>query len=163
MKRTLREPPDLSASTLTYIGDGHYVDKATGMVLARLGRIHSTGYEKVHHDGREQFGHRLVFAALHGPIPPRLTINHRDGNKANNHPDNVELASESEQRVHAWRVLDAYKDRDQRGERHPMAKLTNEQVALLREPDAQVAQLCREFGITKNHGHKIRRGDVWKS
>jgi hypothetical protein len=34
--------------------------------------------------------HRLVYLAFHGEIPPGFEINHKDGNKQNNHWDNLE-------------------------------------------------------------------------
>lgn len=50
------------------------------------------------------YAHRLVWEALKGAIPLKKDINHRDGNKTNNHPDNLELASRSENILHAYRT-----------------------------------------------------------
>lgn len=46
--------------------------------------------------------HRLVWTSMHGPIPDGLEPNHRDGNKANNAPENLELVTRSENIKHAW-------------------------------------------------------------
>lgn len=47
---------------------------------------------------------RLVWHVLKGPIPPGLEVNHIDGNKTNNHPDNLELNTPSENLRHAYRI-----------------------------------------------------------
>lgn len=49
--------------------------------------------------------HRLVWTALRGPIPAGMTINHLDGVKTNNHPNNLEVVSQSDNNKHAFRVL----------------------------------------------------------
>jgi len=49
--------------------------------------------------------HRLVWVAANGPIAPGLTINHKDGDKANNRLNNLEVATYSDQVRHALRVL----------------------------------------------------------
>lgn len=49
--------------------------------------------------------HRLVWTALRGPIPEGWTINHLDGVKTNNHPDNLEAVTQSDNNRHAYRTL----------------------------------------------------------
>lgn len=49
--------------------------------------------------------HRLVWRHHNGPIPKGMTINHKDGVKTNNRPGNLELATDSEQALHAIAVL----------------------------------------------------------
>lgn len=39
------------------------------------------------------FVHRIVYEAFHGPIPDGVTVDHIDGNKLNNHIDNLQLLS----------------------------------------------------------------------
>lgn len=75
-------------------------------ILAPL--VYRKGYVKIHCascDGtkpeKRMFLHRLVWIAFNGPIPDGVTINHRDGNKANNRLDNLELATHAEQYDHA--------------------------------------------------------------
>jgi hypothetical protein len=35
--------------------------------------------------------HRVVYRAFHGEIPPNMTVDHIDGDKTNNHKDNLQL------------------------------------------------------------------------
>lgn len=49
--------------------------------------------------------HRLVMLAFKGLPPIGMTqINHIDGNKLNNHPDNLEWSNNSHNIKHAWRT-----------------------------------------------------------
>lgn len=50
------------------------------------------------------WAHRLVWTVIHGPIPPGLEPNHRDGDKTNNHPENLELVTRGENHMHAYRT-----------------------------------------------------------
>jgi hypothetical protein len=58
-------------------------------------------------DGRKASAaaHRLVWRHFNGRIPDGMTINHKDGNKINNEPSNLELATHAEQRRHAIDIL----------------------------------------------------------
>jgi len=61
---------------------------------------------------------RLVWLHFKGPIPQGLTVNHTRGVKTDNRPTMLELATYSEQRLHAVRVLGA-QAWDRKGSRHP--------------------------------------------
>lgn len=50
---------------------------------------------------RQALAHRLVWRHLYGPIPDGLTINHKNGQKDDNSPSNLELATASQQMRHA--------------------------------------------------------------
>src|SRR5574337_500007 len=69
-------------------------------VPRRAERTHKNGYLYVHFfiDGRQfnVLAHRMVWTALRGPIPNGMDINHIDGWKGNNSPDNLEVVTRSE-------------------------------------------------------------------
>lgn len=49
--------------------------------------------------------HRIVAEAFIGPSPfPKATINHKNGKKSDNRPENLEWISQSENVKHAWRT-----------------------------------------------------------
>jgi hypothetical protein len=62
----------------------------------------SISYKKT--DGTTSYGslHRMVYTYFKGEIPPKMTINHKDGNKSNNRIDNLECISRSENIKHAY-------------------------------------------------------------
>lgn len=57
--------------------------------------------------------HRLVWQHYHGDIPAGLTINHDNGDKTDNRPGNLLLATDQEQTAHAIRT--GLHVRDRRG------------------------------------------------
>lgn len=108
--------------------------------------------------------HRLVWRHLKGPIPPDLTINHQDGLKKNNYPDNLELATHSEQQLHAVRVLKVGRTVAQNGSRNSMAKLTEEAVAAIRQrrlAGEKLMPIAASFDMSVQEISKICRGDRW--
>lgn len=67
--------------------------------------VAKNGYLVVNIGRKTAFVHRLVYEAFVGRIPKGMTINHRNGNKADNRLCNIELATYSENHLHAFRVL----------------------------------------------------------
>lgn len=107
---------------------------------------------------------RLVWIHFNGPIPQGMTVNHKDGAKQNNQPSNLELATYSEQRHHAIRVLGA-RHHDVRGSKHPKTTLTEVQVLMIRsrrKAGERIKDLAAEFGSTEKAVSHICRGVTWK-
>jgi hypothetical protein len=105
--------------------------------------------------------HRLVYRAIHGPIPPGLTINHKNGVRADNHPDNLELATYAEQSQHAIHVL----GKSRSGESNGRARLNRKQVEEIRRRLAAGETgraIASDFGITEHAVSHIACGKSWK-
>lgn len=51
---------------------------------------------------RQEYVHRLMYAAFIGPIPDGLTVEHRDGRQRHNRLDNFELLTSSDNTRAAW-------------------------------------------------------------
>lgn len=66
------------------------------------GWLSENGYLRVQFYGVETYVHRLVYLIEHGELPPKgWHIHHKDGNKRNNHPSNLEaLSPEEHHRIH---------------------------------------------------------------
>ena len=105
--------------------------------------------------------HRLVWRHIVGPIPDGLTVNHKNGVKTDNRPENLELATPTTQQVHARRVLRRGR-LDQYGMRNAMVKLTAEQVEEIRARRADgelLESIAKDYGVRMQHISKIARGD----
>lgn len=48
--------------------------------------------------------HRAVYTVLSGKIPEGLDVNHKDGNKHNNAPENLEVLRRGDNHRHAYRL-----------------------------------------------------------
>lgn len=75
--------------------------------------------------------HRLVWTYFNGPIPDGHEINHKNGVKDDNRPENLEPATGSANRRHALEVLRVNRNRP-KGSLHPKTKLTEADVIEIR-------------------------------
>lgn len=73
--------------------------------------------------------HRLVWEAWKGPIPKGMWVNHKDGDKHNNHISNLEVTTPSENHYHASRIL---KRNYAKGEKSHSSVLTENSVRSIR-------------------------------
>lgn len=87
--------------------------------------------------GKRFYVHRLVCMSFIG-YGGVLDVNHKDGNKQNNNVNNLEFVSRSENIKHA-REIGIRKT----GENHTCAKLTDEQVSLIR---AKYKRYDKDYG-----------------
>jgi hypothetical protein len=127
------------------------------------------GYIKYALSKRQKYwyvkAHRLVAIAFLGPPPfPRAHVAHTDGNKRNNHISNLRWATpaenEADKRRHG-RVRGAPP-----GERHPFAKLTAEQVGLLRDMVATgkgVPEVAKQLNMSKQTAYDAAFGITWRT
>lgn len=124
-----------------------------------------------HHIG----AHRIVYMALVGTIPHGMTINHKNGIKDDNHPDNLEAVTYSQNNIHAVRVLKVGKAADQNGEKNCQSKLTAKDVERIRtyaeyimrdmktRHGRMIATLAREHGVAYQTIWDIIKGRTWIS
>lgn len=111
------------------------------------------------------YAHRLVWVSIHGPIPAGLTINHRNGIKSDNRPENLELATASEQMRHRLDVLKTHRGGCPPGSRHWKTKLTEEDVRRirqLRKDGTRPTDLALEFDLSVASIINICARRIWK-
>jgi hypothetical protein len=87
-----------------------------------------------------------------------LETNHKDGNRWNNQPGNLEYITPQENLLHSTRILGK-----KRGEEHCFARLTEKHVRLIRRlagrrPQPQIAAL---FGVCRETVSDILNRHTW--
>lgn len=109
--------------------------------------------------------HRLVaLAFLKPPSGNRDEVNHKDGNKRNNHINNLEWATRLENMQHC----DANNLRSfSAGSKHGCAKLTESEVELMRllyaSGNTSYPKLSRMFGISISSAQRTVTKQTWKT
>lgn len=109
--------------------------------------------------------HRLVWTAFVGPIPPGMQINHKDKNKTNNSIGNLELCTQSENTLHAFRVLGVAPNRNPNpGSKNGRAKLKDADIPEIKKlyssglPQKKIADL---FGVHQTTISRIVINKGW--
>lgn len=103
--------------------------------------------------------HRMVVEAFIGPIPDGMQVNHKDGNKQNNHLDNLEVCTGSENQIHRHRVLGQHI-----GERHPLSRLKESDVHRIRlmiRNGIDDQKIANAHCVNRSTVRNIRIGKIW--
>ena len=142
----------------------HYTD-TTGECWLWTGATNLQGYGKLNVNGKLQQAHRIAWELENGPVPDGLLVLHRCDNPACVRPAHLFLGTHG----------DNYKDMDRkgrnphagsdrpprnyaRGERHPYAKLTDEQVKEIIMAEGTQREIAARFGVTQGTISTIRSG-----
>lgn len=104
--------------------------------------------------------HRLVAETFLDNPENKPTVNHKDGNKLNNHVDNLEFMSYSENNQHAYDT-----EIHDRGERHYRARLTETDVAYIKSQGKHTTfqKIADQFGVSRATIRDILVGKTWKA
>jgi len=103
---------------------------------------------------------RVILMTFVGPRPEGTECCHGDSDQYNNHLENLRWGTRAENEADKKRM-----GRDNAGERHGMAKLTEEQVLEIYQrthSGEKSKYLAAEFKICVQYVNMIKRGVVWK-
>ncbi len=153
----------IKAGELLIDADGRFWRKRKGVygrAENRTGRDYLQVRKMVKGKRYHAGAHRVVWEHFNNQrIPDGYTINHENGVKDDNRPDNLELATYSDNLKHAFRCGLS----DQFGERNPNSKLSNKQVAEIRLAYSSGGftqkQLAEKYGVTFQTISKVVRGE----
>jgi hypothetical protein len=89
--------------------NGYRIDPNLGLVYGKrlnrpIGKLNRRGYVEICSAGMVGLAHRMIWESVHGPIPDGMQINHINGVKTDNRLANLELATPSENLLHAYRL-----------------------------------------------------------
>lgn len=104
--------------------------------------------------GKRHFVHTIVAEAFHGPKPNGLQVNHSNGLKADNRPENLEYMTVQQNLTHAYTVL---------GHFHKLTMQQATQIRALEKSGRSRRSIAKEFGVSASHVWAIwkRRCHNW--
>ncbi len=143
--------------------DGRVFSKQVKNDLRQLSpNLTTAGYYAVHfyHNKvrKTRAVHRLVAEHFLDSWESTLQVNHKDGDKLNNHISNLEMCSPKENIAHALAF-----GRLSTGEKHYNTKLTWEDINIIRSLKGfYQKQLGAIFGVGQSCIYKILRNLTWK-
>lgn len=124
-----------------------------------VGWKNNKGYGQLRYRGGSHLAHRVSYELMVEPIPHGMEVCHRCDNPACVKPSHLFAGT------HADNMRDAReKGRTKRGARHKLARLTEEQVADIRERYSvgeKQTPLADEFGVTQSCVSRVVRGETW--
>lgn len=114
--------------------------------------------------------HQAVAEAFLGKRPDGYVVNHKDGNKHNNHIENLEYVTSGENNQHALdnglRHKANMKEKAVRGEKHCRATIKEEDVYRILKAKDETGYGCRRLskmlGISRGVINNILIGKSWK-
>ncbi len=128
-----------------------------------IGGKSSYGYAKLWNGKKPELASRISWRLFKSDIPDGMCICHRCDNPACVNPDHLFLGTKSDNNVDR---AQKGRNRDQRGEKNEIAKLTAEQVLEIRQRHAAggVTQrrLASEYGVCFQAIHDIIRRRNWQ-
>lgn len=119
------------------------------------------GYGRMAYKGRTSYVHRVALEIQCGEAPaPDSEASHTCGNGRDGccNPKHLKWESRSE---NLMRRVDH--GTDNRGERHPMSKLTEQDISAIRALRGKetMRETAKRFGVTSGHVSEIQNGSSW--
>lgn len=121
------------------------------------GCLAENGYGMLHLDGRTAYAHRVAFEMAHGPIPSGGQIMHSCDNRRCVNPEHISLGSFRENMADM-----VSKSRQALGIKNAHAKLTEEEVKLIRSLNGTNAAVAKRFKVSASLVSLIRNRRNWK-
>lgn len=109
------------------------------------------------------FAHRVVWRYHNGNIPGNKEINHKNGIKHDNRPENLEVLTRRENLRHSGSVL-GNKTFSGKGEQSLNPKLTSVQVREIKQrlkQDDACVDIAGDYMVSYSAIYKIKRGGSW--
>lgn len=125
-----------------------------------IGACNHDGYGQLKRVGGSNMAHRFSWEFHNGPIPDGMNVLHKCDTPPCVNPRHLFLGS---QLVNMQDCARKKRTKPQRrlGSANPQARLTGEQVRLIRQMACSGTEIGREFGISARHANAIRQGKFW--
>jgi hypothetical protein len=117
---------------------------------------HMVIHISVNNKKQNVFVHKMVLLAFVGECPDGMECCHNNGNASDNRPENLRWdthhQNNQDRKLHGNYA---------KGEKHPMAKLTLDQVNAIKLSSKTSKELSEQYGIGKSHVWRIKKGECW--
>lgn len=142
--------------------EGHIRNKSTGRILKEF--VGKDGYLRVQFSGKTRTVHRVVACAYVASDIGKPFVNHKDGNKQNNHVDNLEWVTREENMQHAYN----HGLKVSAGVKNGRARLSADDVAYIRknykpgDKTYGAIPLAQKFGVAHQTISAVAHRQTWK-
>lgn len=137
------------------------IDLVNGKILNR--RVSQpNGYPQIFLRKRYVKVHQIIGVLLWGRDCIGMQINHIDGVKHNNRPENLELVTPSRNNKHAYELK---LQKPKLGSMNGAAKLNEDQVVEIKEllsEGTSGTEIAKMYGVSKDTISMIKTGKTWK-
>lgn len=69
----------------------------------KAGRIDTSGYTQISYQGKRLLAHRIVYQKFNGSLQADLLVDHKNENRQDNRPENLQLATAKSNRIYMLR------------------------------------------------------------
>lgn len=115
------------------------------------------GYGTVSINGRSMRAHRVAWENVNGKIPKGLHVLHRCDMPPCINPEHLFLGTDADNARDK-----VNKNRSNKGTKHPLNKLTENQVMEIRSSSGTQVSIARRYGIDQAHVSQIKLRKRWK-
>ena len=121
------------------------------------------GYGKVYYSGKTDRAHRVSYRLHKGEIPDGMWVLHNCDNPTCINPEHLHFGTPTEN-VRECLSRGRYRNGKcgANGEKNSHAKLTEEQVQLIRSSITRTRLLARQYGVNISTVQRIRNGKAWR-
>jgi hypothetical protein len=152
--RKLKKIPNVNASVTE---DNNIYSHRLERVVAQYND--QDGYKLCKIDGKMYRVHRLIASAYYGDS--KLFVNHKNGVKDDNRPENLEWVTPSDNNKHAIRTgLATMKKQQEANERRK--KFNDDQIIYIRTSGKNTNQLANEFNVSRGVIYQILKNLTYK-
>jgi len=124
--------------------------------LRNVTRKKSHGYVVVKYKNIHLLAHRIIYRNFKGSLN-NLEVNHKDGHPDNNHIDNLELVTKSENLKHSYKFLNRQPNKG----RAKINEVEAAKIKLLNENGMSYNQIAKKYNLGKSTIHYIVKNKTW--
>lgn len=121
----------------------------------------SKGYKRCRIEAKNFYIHRIIAMCFLSNFDKSLSVNHKDGNKLNNHPSNLEMLTLSENTKHAH--ITGLITQNNKGEANGSSKLTQKQAEEIFYSELSLKELSVIYNISMSTISQIRNKKKWNT